>query len=146
MVIFRNLTLQRILCLVFLWTALLSHTQLLFACEFMHGKPKLVCCCGEAMPDACPMSETCGMQKKTDQSQCCEVSQDSLIDVVMTPSSSTVELLTLLLDSSQPPPLISFQEFSPFPQLHFLPAAPPHEPWLVTSDRQAYLRTLRIRL
>jgi hypothetical protein len=146
MVIFRNLILQRLLCCIFLGATLLSHTQLLFACEFMHGKPKMVCCCDEAMPEACPMTKGCAMQANSTQSQCCEISQDSLTDVAMTHASSTVETLTLLLDSPQPPPLVGFQETNTL-----LPAQPilaifPHEPLPISGNRPVYLRTLRIRL
>ncbi|WP_125219587.1 hypothetical protein [Methylomicrobium sp. wino1] len=146
MAIFRNLTLQRLLCLMFLVTALLSHTQILFACEKMHGKPKLVCCCDEAMSEACPMIDACAMQENLNQDQCCEVTQDSLTEVVMTHGSSTAELLTLLLDSPQPPPTIGFQEFFDFLTPKLLSAAPPFEPFLLVGNRQIFLRTLRLRL
>ena len=146
MAIFRNLTLQRLLCLIFLATVLLSHTQLLFACEVMHGKPQLICCCGEAMPDACPMNDGCAMQENAAQSQCCDVSQDSLTGVAVEHASSTVETLTLLLDSPQPPPLISFHEFSASLRPHLLLSHPPHEPLPLAGNSPIYLRTLRIRL
>jgi hypothetical protein len=144
--IFRNLTLQRLFCLIFLGATLLSHTQILFACKFMHGKPKLVCCCGEAKSDACPMTAGCAMQQNTKQGQCCDVSQDSLPDVAVTKAPSTAETLILLLDSPQPPPIISFQEFSVSPLLHLIPTASPPEPLLISSNTPIYLRTLRIRL
>jgi hypothetical protein len=147
MAIFRNLTFQRILSLIFLCTALLSQTQLLFACELMDGKPKLVCCCGESMSDACPMSDACAMQENMDQDHCCDVSQDSLTDVVMTYNPSTVDFLTLLLNGSQPPPLIDYQElWSASLQAHHRLAIPPHEPLLLSSGTHTYLLTRRLRL
>lgn len=170
MELFRNLTFQRILSLIFLCTALLSQTQILYACELMDGKPKLVCCCGESMSDGCPMSESCAMQDKsawsgfahevpeggragiarhenTDGGRCCDVSQDSLMDVVMTHSSSTVDFLTLLLDGPQPPPVIDYQEFlSASLQVTQRLALPPHEPLLLSSGKQTYLLTRRLRL
>ena len=148
MAIFRNLTFQRVLSLIFLCTALLSQTQLLFACELMGGKPKLVCCCGESMPDACPMSDACAMQENTDQGHCCDVSQDSLTDVVMTHSPSTVDFLTLLLDGPQPPPLIDYQAlFTTSQPADHRHAIPPHEPLLLSSGgKHTYLFTGRLRL
>ncbi len=148
MALFRNLTFQRILSLIFLCTALLSQTQILYACELMDGKPKLVCCCGESMSDGCPMSKSCAMQENTDKGRCCEVSQDSLTDdVVMTHSSSTVDFLTLLLDGPQPPPIIDYQELLPTsPQANLRLAIPPHEPLLLSSGKQTYLLTRRLRL
>lgn len=146
--IFRNPTLQRLLSLIFLCTALLSQTQILYACEQMDGKPKLVCCCGESMSDGCPMSESCAMQKNTDEGHCCDVSHDSLTDdVVMTHSSSTVDFLTLLLDGPQPPPVIGYQELlSTSPQAAQRLAIPPHEPLLLSGGKQTYLLTRRLRL
>jgi len=148
MALFRNLTFQRILSLIFLCTALLSQTQILYACELMDGKPKLVCCCGESMSDGCPMSESCAMHANTDEGHCCEVSQDSLTDdVVMTHSSSTVDFLTLLLDGPQPPPVIDYQELlSTSQQATGRLAIPPHEPLLLGSGKQTYLLTRRLRL
>jgi hypothetical protein len=171
MALFRNLTFQRILSLIFLCTALLSHTQILYACELMDGKPKLVCCCEEPMSDGCPMSESCAMQDKSagsgfareapeggwagiaqhdnaDKGRCCDVSQDSLTDdVVMMQSSSTVDFLTLLLDGPQPPPVIDFQELlSTSQQANLRLAIPPHEPLLLSSGKQTYLLTRRLRL
>ncbi|WP_340122521.1 hypothetical protein [Methylobacter svalbardensis] len=147
MALFRNITFQRILSLTFLCTALLSQTQILYACELMDGKPKLVCCCGESMSDGYPMSESCAMQKNTDEGRCCDVSQDSLTDVVMTHSSSTADFLTLLLDGPQPPPVIDYQELLPAsPQANLRLAIPPHEPLLLSSGKQTYLLTGRLRL
>jgi hypothetical protein len=145
MAIFRNLTLQRLLCCIFLGATLLSHTQLLFACEFMQDKPKMVCCCEQAMPDGCPMTNGCAMQANPAQGQCCEVSQNSLTGVAVTHAASTVETLTLLLDSPQPPPPIAFRETHVFLQPVFLALSPP-EPLPMSRDRPVYLRTLRIRL
>ncbi|WP_152565061.1 hypothetical protein [Methylobacter sp. BBA5.1] len=148
MAIFRNLTFQRVLSLIFLCTALLSQTQILYACELMDGKPKLVCCCGESMSDGCPMSESCAMHANTDEGHCCEVSQDSLTDdVVMTHSSSMVDFLTLLLDGPQPPPVIDYQELlSASLQATLGLAIPPYEPLLLGSGKQTYLLTRRLRL
>ena len=171
MTLFCNLTFQRILSLIFLCTALLSQTQILYACELMDGKPKLVCCCGESMSDACPMSKSCGMQDKsagsgfahevpeggwagiaqhdnTDEGRCCDVSQDSLTDVASAQSSSTVDFLTLLLDGPQPPPVIDYQELLPITsqQANLRLVIPPHEPLLLSSGKQTYLLTGRLRL
>ena len=172
MAIFRNLTFQRILSLTFLCSALLSQTQILYACELMDGKPKLVCCCGESMPDACPMSKSCAMQDKsvwsgfahevpeggwagiaqhenTEKGHCCDVSQDSLTDVASAHSSSTVDFLTLLLDGPQPPPpsVIDYQELlSASLQTTGRLAIPPHEPLLLSGGKQTYLLTRRLRL
>ncbi|MGR8930558.1 MAG: hypothetical protein ACU836_07945 [Gammaproteobacteria bacterium] len=145
MVIFRNLTLQRLLCCIFLGATLLSHTQMLFACEFMHGKPKMVCCCDEAMSDACPMTNGCAMQSNLSQNQCCEVSQDSLSDVAVTHAGSTVETLTLLLDSPQPPPPTAFRETPVFLQALSLILSPPKRV-PISGGEPIFLRTLRIRL
>lgn len=147
MALFRNQTFQRILSLIFLCTALLSHTQLLYACELMDGKPKPVCCCGESVSDICPMSDACAMQENTNQSHCCEVTQDSLTDVVLTHSSSTADFLTLLLDGPQPPPLIEYQELLPTSlQANLRLSIPPHEPLLLSSGKHTYLLTRRLRL
>jgi len=170
MALFRNLTFQRILSLTFLCTALLTQTQILYACERMDGKPKLVCCCGESMSDGYPMSESCAMQDKsawsgfaheapeggwagtaqhenTDEGRCCDVSQDSLTDVVMTNNASTVDFLTLLLDGPQPPPVIDYQELlSASLQTTGRLAIPPYEPLLLSSGKQTYLLTRRLRL
>lgn len=148
MALFRNLTFQRILSLTFLCTALLSQTQILYACEQMDGKPKLVCCCGESMSDGCPMSKSCAMHENSDEGRCCDVSQDSLTDdAVMVHSSSTVDFLTLLLDGPQPPPVIDYQELLPAsPQANLRLAIPPHEPLLLSGGKQTYLLTRRLRL
>lgn len=105
----------------------------------------MVCCCDQAMPDGCPMTDGCAMQANSAQGQCCEVSQDSLTDVAVTHAASTAETLTLLLDSPQPPPPIAFQETYVFQQPLLL-AVSPHEPLPISGDRPVYLRTLRIRL
>lgn len=149
MTLFRNLTFQRILSLFFLCTALFSQTQILYACELMDGKPTLVCCCGESMSDGCPMSESCAMQADADKGRCCDVSQDSLTDdAVMAHSSLTVDFLTLLLDGPQPPPIIDYQELLPTTsqQANLRLAIPPHEPLLLSSGKQTYLLTGRLRL
>ncbi|MGR8979865.1 MAG: hypothetical protein ACU84H_07235 [Gammaproteobacteria bacterium] len=114
----------------------------------MDGKPKLVCCCGESMSEeGCPMSESCTMQENTDEGRCCDVSQDSLIDEVMTPNSSAADFLTLLLDGPQPPPVIDYQELlSVFQLAARRPAISPYEPLLLSSGKQAYLLTRRLRL
>ncbi|WP_051906374.1 hypothetical protein [Methylomarinum vadi] len=146
MVFFRNAILQRAICFIFLSAALLSHTQLLFACESMQGEPKMVCCCGDSMPDdTCPMSESCGMRHDSHQDTCCEVSQQALTDLAVTDASATVETLTLVLDGPQPPPLFDRRETTVFPQPLFF-AIFPHEPLPASGDGQIYLRTLRIRL
>jgi hypothetical protein len=113
----------------------------------MDGKPKLVCCCGESMSDGCPMSESCAMHTNTDEGRCCDVSQDSLTDVVMTHGSSTIDFLTLLLDGPQPPPVLDYQELlSASLQATGSLAIPPHEPLLPRSGKQTYLLTRRLRL
>ncbi len=147
MALFRNLTFQRILNLIFLCTALLSQTQILYACELMDGKPKPVCCCEEPMSGGCPMSESCAMHANSDEGRCCDVSQVSLTDdVAMTHSSSTVDLLTLLLDGPQPP-VIDYQELlSASLQAAQRLAIPPHEPLLLSGGKQTYLLTRRLRL
>lgn len=146
MALFRNLTFQRVLSLIFLCTALLSQTQILYACELMDGKPKPVCCCEEPLPDGCPMSESCVMHAKSDEGRCCDVSQDSLTAVVMTHSASTIDLLTLLLDGPQPPPLIDYQELlSASPQAVQRLAIPPHIP-PPSRGKHIYLLTRRLRL
>lgn len=147
MAIFRNLTFQRVLSLIFLCTALLSQTQILFACELMDGKPKLVCCCGESMPETCSMSEAFAIQENMDQGHCCDVSQDSLTDVATAPNSSTVDFLTLLLDGPQPPPLIEYQDILPASlQADLRLAIPPYAPLLLSSDKYTYLLTRRLRI
>jgi len=147
MYLFRNLNFQRIISLSFLFAVLLSQTQLLYACEKMDGKPKMVCCCDEQMSDTCPMATPCSMHEQADQSKCCEISYDSLTDVSMTQGTSTADLLTLLLDGAQPPPLFSHQTL-PIGSLKTNPRLfpPPDKPLLLSSDNHTYLLTRRLRL
>ena len=87
------------------------------------------------------------MHEQTDQSKCCEISYDSLTDVSMTQGTSTADLLTLLLDAAQPPPLFSEQTM-PIGLLktnHRL-LFPPDKPLSPSSSNHTYLLTRRIRL
>ena len=144
---FRNLILQRTLSLIILLTALLSQTQMLYACELMEGEPKRVCCCGEHAPAACPMEDACTMQEKADQNRCCEVSYEPLADEVMMNSPSTVDCLTLLLDGPQPPPDIEFQQLlAPSLQMISRLTLSSDEPLILSSGKQKYLLTRRLRL
>jgi len=87
------------------------------------------------------------MHANSDEGRCCDVSQDSLTDVVITHGSSTVDFLTLLLDRPQPPPVIDYQEFlSASLQVTLRLATLPHEPLLLSSGKQTYLLTRRLRL
>ena len=145
--IFRQLIFQRTISLAFLFAVLLSQTQLLYACEQMDGKPKMVCCCDEHMSDTCPMATPCSMHEQDQQSKCCEVSYDSLSDVSMSQGTSTADYLTLLLDGPQPPPLISEQTLS----LASLKAShklvfPPDKSLSLNRGNQTYLLTRRLRL
>ena len=147
MYLFRNLTFQRTISLTFLFAVLLSQTQLLYACEQMDGKPKMVCCCDEQMSDACPMAAPCSMHEQTDQSKCCEISYDSLTDVSMTQGTSTADLLTLLLDGAQPPPIFSerilpIDSLKTYQRLLF----PPDKTLSLSSSNHTYLLTRRLRL
>ena len=147
MYLFRNLTFQRTISLTFLFAVLLSQTQMLYACEKMDGKPRMVCCCDEQMSDKCAMATPCSMHEQTDQSKCCEISYDSLTDVSMTQGTSTADLLTLLLDGAQPPPLFSEQTL-PIGLLktnHRL-LFPPDRPLSLSNGNHTYLLTRRIRL
>jgi hypothetical protein len=144
---FRNLILQRTLSLVILCTALLTQTQILYACESMNDGPELVCCCGDHAAAGCPMADACAMQENAQQNQCCEVSYDSLTDAATMHSASTVDSLTLLLDGPQPPPVIEFQQLLPA----YLQVAPrfsfsPDELLIISSDEHTYFLTRRLRL
>ena len=144
---FRNLTLQRTLILVFLCTSLLSQTQILFACEMMDDKPRLVCCCGEHLSDVCPMADACGLFENADVKHCCEVSHDALTDEAVMHGTSTADLLTQLLDGPQPPPVIQFRPLVPDSlALTSRPVLLPDEPSVARMGKHTYLHTLRLRL
>lgn len=144
---FRNLTLRRKLILVFLCTTLLSQTQILFACEMMDGKPRLVCCCGEQHSDACPMTDACGLFENAEANRCCEVSHDTLTDEALMHGASTADLLAQLLDGPQPPPIIEFLPLVPNAlALSSQPVPWPDEPSIVLTGKHTYLHTLRLRL
>ena len=143
----RNLTLQRMLILVFLCSSLLSQTQILFACEMMDGAPRLVCCCGEHHSDACPMADACGLFENADAQRCCEVSHDALADEAVIHGASTTDWLTQLLDGPQPPPIIEFRPLVP----DALAKASRPVSWSDESSpahtgQYTYLHTLRLRL
>ncbi len=145
--VFRNLNLQRTLSMVVLFAALLSQIQTLYACDSMEGKPKQVCCCGEHDSAICPMVDTCAMHKQIAETPCCEISYDTLNDAGMMNSVSTVDSLTLLLNSPQPPPVIDLQPFSlaPLQKLSRLPLAT-DEPLIFSRGKQTYRLTRRLRL
>ena len=145
--VFRNLNLQRTFSVIVLFAALFSQIQTLYACDSIEGKPERVCCCGGHDSVICPMADSCGMHKQTDQTLCCEVSYDTLTDAAMMNSNSTVDTLTLLLDGPQPPPLIEYQQFpsAPLQRLSQLTLAF-NEPLLLSRSKHTYLFTRRLRL
>ena len=145
--IFRNLTLQRTLSMIVLFTALFSQIHTLYACDSVADTPKHVCCCGDHDSIACPMADTCGMHEQTAKTACCEVSYDTLNDTGMINSASSVDYLTLLLDGPQPPPIVDVQQFSPVPlqTLSRLSLAA-DEPLIFSRGIQTYLLTRRLRL
>jgi hypothetical protein len=147
MSVFRNLNLQRTFSMIVLFAALFSQIQTLYACDSMEGKPKQVCCCGEQDSAICPMADSCDMHKQTATISCCEVSYDTLNDVGMISSTSTVDTLTLLLDGPQPPPIIDVQQFSllPLPTLSRLSLAA-DQPLIISRGEHIYLLTRRLRL
>ncbi len=145
--VFRNLHLQRTLSLFILFVALFSQIQTLYACDSMDGQPKHACCCGEHDSAICPMADNCGMHEPGAETSCCELSYDLVTDAAMMNSISPVDILTLLLDGPQPPPIIEFQPFSPtpLPTLSQLPLVTDRLP-IFRRGNPTYLLTHRLRL
>lgn len=145
--VFRNLNLQRLFSTMVLFVALFSQIQTLYACDSMEGKAKMVCCCGEHDSAICPMADNCGMHEQAAKTSCCELSYDVLNEASMVNSVTTVDTLTLLLDSAQPPPIIDYQHFSigslPIVSQLVLAAA---EPPVFSLKTPTYLLTRRLRL
>lgn len=144
---FRNLNLQRAFSMIILFVALFSQIQIVYACDSMEGKPKQVCCCGEHDSAICPMADSCKMHEQSAEASCCEVSYDTLTDAAMMSSTSTVDMLTLLLDGPQPPPDIEFPPLpsAPLQRLSQLTLAF-NEPLLFSRSKHTYLFTRRLRL
>ena len=100
---YRTLLMQRLTVAILLFTALFSQVQVLYACASMTGKPSHVCCCGKHTGHDCAMQDTCTMLDHDREEGCCQLDYDLLTDHVMSNAASTVDMLTLLLDSPQPP-------------------------------------------
>ena len=145
--IFRNMNLRRVLSILLLFAALFSQIQLSYACDSMKDKPKHVCCCGEHDSVICPMENACSMHEKTAKTACCEVSYDIPLVTRMMNSVSTVDCLTLLLDSPQPPPDGDATQFflTPLPLLS-LQSSLADEPLVFSDGEPTYLLTRRLRL
>ena len=102
---FRHHSLRKSLWLVILLGSLLTTTQNLYACEFLHNGVQTTCCCDEDMKNGCAMGGgdkasggVCEMSDTGKPTSCCDVSTDitvGLSDVAIADSHHHKQLLAL---------------------------------------------------
>jgi hypothetical protein len=147
MTFFRSAFIQRTFALLFLLIGLLSQVQLVFACDLMDGKSSTVCCCGNDMSGGCEMGGGCPMGESIQAERgCCDISVDTISNVMMGTSDSAAARVTLL-DAPRPPPLPVFGAAGSIltPRSIALPSSP-FRARATCDSTGLYLVTNRIRI
>jgi len=113
----------------------------------MEDKPKHECCCGDHSSTVCPMVASCAMNEQAEKETCCEVSYEVINDSGVTNATSTVDILTLLLNCPQAPPDIGTALSTPTPRLMLSRLSPmTNEAQSFFRDQETYLFTRRLRI
>jgi len=147
----RNVTLRRLILSFGLFIALLTHFQVVFACELKDDETPLVCCC-EAISESsmgCDMGNgggcnTLAAKMTSSEPNCCNTSyQYAPGATVVAPDAHTQQ--GLVLHSSQPLPLtttfVITDFYQPIQILRFISSLPPGP-----ASKQTYRLTNRLRI
>lgn len=145
----RNVTCRHCVIALTLFMGLFSQFQTVFACEFKDSEFQLVCCCensGEISKD-CAVGDHCAdrhARSISDNTACCNLSYQPVPGATAISSTQQIQQV-LLLDATQPPPILTSFELQTIPAsnqvVRFTTDTPP-----LGAGIQTYLLTQRLRI
>ena len=143
---FRHNMIRRFTLLILLSWGLLTQVATVYACDSEGGKKQIGCCCDTAGKMDCKTNSDSVTHNSSNNTAgaCCDISYGVSDTSMLSSNSASTTLQVLLLDASQPPPIllshqpdVLFQIVSlTIPQL----STPP------TTGTHIYLHTQRLRI